>query len=175
MGQQYLGEVRVVSFPFAPKGWAQCNGQLLPINQNQALFSLLGTTYGGDGRTTFGLPDFRGRTGMSSGSRTGSPPFPYGQPGGEEMHTLITNEIPLHNHTPVASTQGPNQTSPSGNLWATGTTAATVPQYATTPLNTAMAPNAIGNNTGGTGHDNRAPYQVLNFIIATTGIFPTRS
>jgi microcystin-dependent protein len=175
MGQQYLGEIRIVSFSFAPKGWASCNGQLLPINQNQALFSLLGTAYGGDGRTTFALPDFRGRTGMSSGSQTGSPPFVYGQPGGEEMHTLTTNEIPPHNHTPVASTQAPNQTSPSQNLWATGTTAATVPQYATTPLNTNMASNAIGNNTGGVGHDNRAPYQVLNFIIATSGIFPSRN
>jgi microcystin-dependent protein len=175
MGQQYIGEVRIVAFPFAPKGWAQCNGQLMPINQNQPLFALLGTTYGGDGRSTFALPDFRGRTGMSSGSRTGSPPFVYGQPGGEEMHTLVTNELPLHNHTPVASTQGPNQASPSQNLWATGTTANPVPQYATTPLNTAMAANAIGNNTGGQGHDNRAPYLVLNFIIATTGIFPSRS
>jgi microcystin-dependent protein len=170
MGQQYLGEIRIVAFPFAPKGWAQCNGQLIPINQNQALFSLLGATYGGDGRTTFGLPDFRGRTGMSWGSQGGSPTFVYGQPGGEEMHTLVTNEIPLHNHTPVASTQAQNQTTPSANLWATGPS-----QYATTPLNTPMATNAIGNNTGGQAHDNRAPYQVLNFIIATTGIFPSRN
>ena len=148
MGQQYLGEIRIVSFNFAPRGWALCNGQLLPINQNQALFSVLGTTYGGDG----------------------SPPFVYGQPGGEEMHTLITNEIPAHNHTPVASTQGANQASPSGNLWPTGPN-----QYATTPLDTPMAANAIGNNTGGQPHDNRAPYLVLNFIIATTGIFPSRN
>jgi len=172
MGQQYLGEIRIVSFSFAPKGWAQCNGQLLPINQNQALFSLLGTAFGGDGRTTFALPDFRGRTGVSSGSQGVSPPFSYGQPGGQEMHTLVTSEIPAHNHTPVASTQGPNQTSPSGNLWATATS---VPQYATTPLNTNLASNAIGNNSGGVAHENRAPYLVLNFIIATTGIFPSRS
>ena len=170
MGQQYLGEIRIVSFNFAPRGWALCNGQLLPINQNQALFSVLGTTYGGDGRTTFGLPDFRGRTGMSWGSRSGAPTFTYGQVGGEEMHTLITNEIPAHNHTPVASTQGANQASPSGNLWPTGPN-----QYATTPLDTPMAANAIGNNTGGQPHDNRAPYLVLNFIIATTGIFPSRN
>ena|SRR5579872_3459489 len=172
MGQQYLGEIRIVSFSFAPKGWAQCNGQLLPINQNQALFSLLGTAFGGDGRTTFALPDFRGRTGVSSGSQGVSPPFSYGQPGGQEMHTLVTSEIPAHNHTPVASTQGPNQTSPSGNLWATATS---VPQYATAPLNTNLASNAIGNNSGGVAHENRAPYLVLNFIIATTGIFPSRS
>jgi microcystin-dependent protein len=170
MGQQYLGEIRIVAFPFAPKGWAQCNGQLLPINQNQALFSVLGTTYGGNGQTTFALPDFRGRTGMSWGTRPGAPAFAYGQPGGEEMHTLVTAEIPAHNHTPVASSQAANQTSPSGNLWATG-----VNQYATTPLNTNMAANAIGNNNGGVAHDNRAPYLVLNFIIATTGIFPSRN
>jgi microcystin-dependent protein len=175
MGQQYLGEIRIVSFSFAPKGWAQCNGQLMPINQNQPLFALLGTTYGGNGQTTFALPDFRGRTGLSWGQQGTSPQFAFGQPGGEEMHTLATSEIPAHNHTPAASTQPPNQTSPSQNLWATGTTAATVPQYATTPLNTLMASNAIGNNAGGVAHDNRAPYQVLNFIIATAGIFPTRS
>jgi microcystin-dependent protein len=170
MGQPYLGEIRIVSFNFAPKGWALCNGQLLPINQNQALFAVLGTTYGGNGQTTFALPDFRGRTGISWGTRPGAPTFNYGQPGGEEMHTLVTNEIPAHTHTPVASTQGANQASPSGNLWPTGPS-----QYATTPLNTNMAANAIGNNTGGVGHDNRAPYLVLNFIIATTGIFPSRN
>ncbi len=125
MGQQYLGEIRIVAFSFAPKGWAQCNGQILPINQNQALFSLLGTAFGGDGRTTFALPDFRGRTGVSSGSQAFAT-VRYGQPGGEEMHTLVTNEIPAHNHTPVASTQGPNQTSPSGNLWATATSVPSV-------------------------------------------------
>lgn len=172
MGQQYIGEIRIVAFTFAPKGWAQCNGQLMPINQNQPLFSLLGTAFGGDGRTTFALPDFRGRTGMSWGTRPGAPQFSYGQPGGEELHTLTTGEIPPHNHTPVASSQAQNQTSPSGNLWATGTA---VPQYATTPLNTTMASNAIGNNSGGLGHDNRAPYLVLNFIIATTGVFPSRN
>jgi microcystin-dependent protein len=170
MGQQYLGEIRVVSFNFAPKGWALCNGQSMAINQNQALFSLLGTTYGGNGQTTFNLPDFRGRTGISWGSQPSSPVFTYGQPGGEEVHTLTTNEMTAHNHTPVASTQAANQASPSGNLWATGPT-----QYATTPLDTTMASNAIGNNTGGQPHDNRAPYLVLNFIIATTGIFPSRN
>jgi microcystin-dependent protein len=170
MGQQYLGEIRIVAFPFAPRGWAQCNGQLMPINQNQPLFSLLGTTYGGNGQTTFALPDFRGRTGVSSGQQGPSPQFPYGQPGGQEFHPLVTAEIPQHNHTPVASSQGQNQDSPSANLWATGPT-----QYATTPLNTTMASNAIGNNAGGQPHDNRAPFLVLNFIIATTGIFPSRN
>src|ERR1700677_3772931 len=113
MGPQYLGEIRIVAFPFAPEGWAQCNGQLLPINQNQALFWRLGTTYRGHGRPSFGLPDFRGRTGMSWGSQGGSPTFVYGQPGGEEMHTLVTNEMPLQNHTPVASTQPPGTESDS--------------------------------------------------------------
>src|SRR5579863_5095748 len=166
----YLAEIRMVSFNFAPKGWALCNGQLLPINQNQALFSLLGTTYGGDGRSTFALPDFRGRTAMSYGAQPSGPSYPIGTLIGEEQHTLVTQELPGHSHIPMASTGSPAAPGPSNNFWASNS-----PQYAASPINTVLAPNAIGNAGGGQAHENRAPYLVINFIIALSGIFPTRS
>lgn len=169
MSTPYLGEIRMVGFPFAPKGWAQCNGQTMPINQNQALFSLLGTTFGGDGRTTFLLPDFRGRTPLEPGTRGNTPTYTYGQREGEELHTLVTAEMPAHNHIPTASSASFTLPSPSGNFWATGSQ-----QYAASPINTPMAPNAIANFGGSQGHENRSPYLVINFIIALSGIFPTR-
>jgi microcystin-dependent protein len=165
MSTQYLGEIRIVAFGFAPKGWAACNGQTIPINQNQALFSLLGTTFGGDGRTNFLLPDFRGRAPIEVGGQ-----FNQGQRGGEELHTLVTAEMAAHTHTATASNASNTVGSPSGNFWATGPA-----QYATSPINTAMAANAIGNNVGGQGHENRSPYLVVNFIIALTGIFPSQN
>lgn len=170
MGTQYLGEIRIVAFAFAPKGWAACNGQTMPINQNQALFSLLGTTFGGDGRTNFLLPDFRGRAPIEVGSQTGTPNYSYGQPGGEELHILSTQEMASHTHTAIASNASATAASPTGNFWATG-----VNQYAASPVNTAMAANAIANTGGNQGHENRSPYLVVNFIISLTGIFPTRS
>ena len=170
MGTPYLGEIRMVAFGFAPKGWAACNGQSMPINQNQALFSLLGTTFGGDGRTTFLLPDFRGRAPIEAGSQPGTPTYNYGQPGGEELHTLTSQEMASHTHMPIASNASNTVGSPSGNFWATGPA-----QYATSPINTPLATNAIGNNVGGQGHENRSPYLVVNFIISLTGIFPTRN
>lgn len=169
MGTPYIGEIRMVSFPFAPRGWAQCNGQAMPINQNQPLFSLLGTTFGGDGRTTFLLPDFRGRTPLEPGTQAGNV-YNWGQRAGEELHTLVQNELPLHSHVPQASGAGATVGTPSGNFWATG-----VDQYAASPINTPMAPNAIANAGGGQGHENRSPYLVVNFIIALTGIFPSRN
>jgi microcystin-dependent protein len=170
MGTPYLGEIRMVAFGFAPKGWAACNGQSMPINQNQALFSLLGTTFGGDGRTTFLLPDFRGRAPIEAGSQPGTPTYNYGQPGGEELHTLTSQEMASHTHMAIASNASNTVGSPSGNFWATGPA-----QYATSPINTPLATNAIGNNVGGQGHENRSPYLVVNFIISLTGIFPTRN
>ncbi|HEY6768250.1 MAG TPA: tail fiber protein [Candidatus Sulfotelmatobacter sp.] len=170
MGSQYLGEIRMVAFNFPPKGWAQCDGQTMQISQNQALFALLGTTFGGNGQTTFLLPDLRGRVPLSWGSQQGSPSFTWGQNGGEELHTLTQAEMPAHGHTPMASSAGPTVTGPSGNSWASN-----IAQYATSPINTAMATNAISNNAGGQGHENRAPYQVVNFIIALAGIFPPRN
>ena len=112
MAEPFLSEVRIFSFGFAPQGWAQCNGQLLPINQNQALFSLLGTTYGGNGQTNFGLPELRGRVPMHVGRG-----LTLGQRGGEEAHTLSSNEMPIHTHKASASANGPTVTPPTGNFW----------------------------------------------------------
>ncbi len=172
MGTPYLGEIRMVSFNFAPKGWASCNGQTLPINQNMALFSLLGTTYGGDGRTTFQLPDLRGRIPLHQNLGGGRPTFPIGTRAGEEMHTLVAQELPAHSHLPMASTATVNQPSPVGNFWGSG---ANNPQYSTAPISTPMGTGMIGNNTGGQPHENRAPYNVLNFVIALQGIFPSQN
>lgn len=161
----YIGEIRIVSFPFAPKGWALCNGSLLPINQNQALFSILGTTFGGDGRVNFGLPDFRGRTAIYTGKG-----FVLGQAGGEEQHTLLTNEMPAHNHPGIGSSNGPNQAPPGGNYWST------YKLYAMPPINVApMSNNAVANAGNNQPHENRSPYLTLNFIVALVGIFPTRN
>jgi len=170
MSLQYLGEIRIVSFSFAPKGWALCNGQTMPINQNQALFSLLGTTFGGDGRTTFMLPDFRGRVPLHAGSQQGTPSYTPGQMTGEEQHTLLVTEMPSHSHVPIASSAPNTLQSPVGNFWASG-----VGQYAPSPINTQMAGNAIAPAGASQPHDNRSPYLVRNFIIALTGIFPSRN
>jgi microcystin-dependent protein len=170
MATPFLGEIRMVGFGFAPKGWAMCNGQSMPINQNQALFSLLGTTFGGNGQTTFLLPDLRGRVPLEPGTKGNTPTYGYGQVGGQEMHTLTIGEMPAHTHTALASSSGPAAPSPSNNFWANGGQQL----YVGSP-NTAMAANAIANNGGGQAHENRSPYLVINFIIALTGIFPTRS
>jgi microcystin-dependent protein len=170
MASPYIGEIRIVSFPFAPKGWALCNGQVMPINQNQPLFALLGTTFGGNGQTTFQLPDFRGRAPVHAGSQPGTPSYSPGQMSGEEQHTLTLSELPAHTHTAMGSSATNTLGSPSGNFWATGPS-----QYAASPINTAMAQNAIAPAGGGFPHDNRSPYLVLNFIIALTGIFPSRN
>jgi microcystin-dependent protein len=167
MGQPFLGEIKLVSFNFAPKGWALCTGQLLPINQNQALFSLLGTTYGGNGQTTFGLPDFRGRAPLHVGDG-----LIQGQNGGEENHTLINSEMPAHVHVPVgASTQPVNATTPVGNMC--GVLAAN--NLYSAAVNAAMNPQAISNVGGSQPHSNVQPYLCVNFIVALQGIFPSRN
>jgi microcystin-dependent protein len=171
MATPYLGEIRMAGFGFAPKGWALCTGQSMPINQNQALFSLLGTTFGGNGVTTFLLPDLRGRLPFGVGSANGSPSYTPGQVGGEEQHVLATAEMPAHTHTAVGSSAGPGAATPVNNFWANGS----VPLYVSSPLNTPLAPNAIGNTGNNQGHENRSPYTVINFIIALSGLFPTRS
>ena len=164
MSNQYLGEIRIVSFNFAPKGWALCNGALLPINQNQALFSILGTTFGGDGRVNFGLPDLRGRVPNYTGKG-----FAIGQKGGEEFHTLTGSEMPTHTHSGVGSSNPPNQALPGNNFWST------LALYAGPPANSPMSPNAVGNTGSSQPHENRSPYLTLNFVIAVSGIFPSRN
>lgn len=166
MSSPFLCEIRIISFNFAPKGWAFCNGQLLPINQNQALFSLVGTTYGGDGRVNFGLPNLQGRVPVHMGNG-----FTLGQLGGEQSHTLIAAESG-HTH---ATTQGNSNTAsptaqatPATGYWGN----AGLSNYATTG-NVAMSSNVVGNIGGGQPHENMSPYLVLNFVIALQGIFPS--
>lgn len=166
MSDPYLGEIKVISFGFAPKGWALCNGQTLPINQNQALFAVLSTQYGGDGVTTFALPNLQGQVPVHQGNGN-----VVGNSGGEASHTLAVGEIPNHTHLAQARSAA---SSPGGDptnaVWA----AATNPMFAAT-ANAAMSPTAIGNAGNGQPHENRSPYLVLNFIIALSGVFPSRN
>ena len=164
MSEPFLSEIKIVSFNFPPRGWALCNGQLLPINQNQALFALLGTTYGGDGRVNFALPDLRGRIPIHFGSHT------LGERGGEENHTLIASEMSAHTHTFSASNAAPNQGTPAGNMWASNSGA-----YSSAPPDSSMNPASIANVGGSQPHTNTQPFLVLNFIIALQGIFPSQN
>ena len=163
----FLGEVKWVAFNFAPIGWALCDGQILPINQNQALFALLGTQFGGNGVTTFALPDMRGRTPIHVG-----PGYALGQEGGEETHVLTVSEIPWHTHQAMASGAEAAAVSPSGNVPATK---ARVPLYGPGPANIDMNTTAIAAAGGGQPHNNMPPYITLNCIIALQGIFPSRN
>ena len=164
MGTPYLGEMRIFSFNFAPKGWAMCNGQTMAINQNQALFALLGTTYGGNGQTNFNLPNLQGRMPVHVGNG-----IILGQVGGETAHTLNLSEMPQHTHQVMGSSTLASSGDPTGNLWATGNAA-----YGPVS-NTTMNPACIPNAGGSQPHDNMSPYLVLNFCIALQGIFPTQN
>jgi microcystin-dependent protein len=163
MAEPFLAEVRLASFVFAPKGWALCNGQLLPINQNQALFSLLGTTFGGDGRVNFALPDMRGRVPIHVGHG-----FTLGQRGGEEAHTLTIGELPQHNHTVTMTTTDGNVVVPAGNQLGSFNNAYGAPSNLV-PL----APATVTNTGGSQAHENRSPFLVVSYIIALQGIFPS--
>jgi microcystin-dependent protein len=165
MAEPFLGELRIFSFNFPPKGWALCNGQLLPINQNQALFSLLGTTYGGDGRQTFALPNLQGRVPFHAGAN-----LVQGEIGGEEAHTLIASEMPIHTHTAFGSSNGPSAASPAGALWASLSGGGYL-----AGVNTTMHPASLTTAGGSQPHDNMSPYLVFNFCIALQGIFPSRN
>ncbi|HEX4245430.1 MAG TPA: tail fiber protein [Acidimicrobiales bacterium] len=167
MSSPFLAEIRIVSFNFPPKGWALCNGQLLPINQNQALFSLLGTQYGGNGTTTFALPNLQGAVPVHAGSS-----FPQGQAGGEAAHVLTTTELPGHTHAVAVAAGTGTAVSPGGNYWA-GVKNAN--PYSTASPTTTLGPTAIGAQGGGQGHDNMPPVLVLNYVIALQGIFPSRN
>lgn len=166
MSTPYLGQLMLASWGFAAKGWAQCNGQLLAINQNTALFSLLGTYYGGDGRTNFALPNLQGRTPIGIGSG-----YSIGQPGGEASHTLSAAEVPTHNHSVNAAASGANSTSPSASLLSGGGAAVFVQATNLTAMNSA----SIAPFGGSQPHENRQPYLVLNWCIALQGIFPTQN
>ena len=161
-----MGEVKMISWNYPPKGWAFCNGQLLPINQNQALFSILGTTYGGNGQTTFALPDLRGRTPIHMGAG-----FTEGQAAGQEFHTLTLSEMPAHNHfVSASSTQGDVNTI-QNNLLAREVG---LPYGGFSSLTT-LNPASISNVGGSQPHPNLQPYLVINFVIALQGIFPSQN
>lgn len=164
MAEPFLSEIRIVSFSFAPKGWATCDGQLLPINQNQALFSLLGTTFGGDGRVNFALPDFRGRVPIHVGGG-----FTLGERGGEQAHTLSISELPQHTHVVNVSNTVANSSDPAGKVLAR---AAADVYGAATSLG-AMAAPTVANVGGSQAHLNMQPFLTLNFVIALQGIFPS--
>lgn len=166
MAEPFLGEIRIMSFNYNPRSWAMCNGQFLPINQNQALFSLLGTMYGGNGQTTFALPDLRGRTPNHVGQG-----FIQGQASGQEFHTLTQSEMPAHNHIAQAATNQTNAAIPG-----TGWLGQALNQYqANVASLTTLIPGTVSNVGGSQAHENRQPFLVLNFCIALTGIFPSRN
>jgi len=175
VSEQYIGEIKLVSFDFPPKGWALCNGQLLPINQNQALFSLLGTTYGGNGVQTFALPNLQGRMPVHFGTPPqGGSNHPLGQSAGEYAHTLSESELPVHTHAPRAQSQVGGQTDPSNAVWASTTNSSLYSNQAPAAA-AAFDPSAVGSVGGNQPHENTMPYLCLNFIIALQGIFPSQN
>jgi microcystin-dependent protein len=183
MTTPFIGEIEIFGFNFAPRGWLMCAGQLLPINQYQALFSLLGTTYGGNGTNTFALPDLRGRLAMGQGNGQGLTPRVLGETGGEVNHTLLLGETPTHTHTLNAAQNASNPVNaPSSSVVLSQTTGRaagggtlTVNLYASdTAPSQPMATAAVG-VTGGQPHNNMMPYLALNFCIAISGVFPSRN
>ncbi len=171
-GDPFLGEIRWVGFNFAPQGWARCDGQLMQIAQNTALFSLLGTTYGGNGQTTFALPDMRGRVAVHQGQGPGLSPRDMGEVAGEEAVALSIAQMPAHTHAAFGSDAEATVVNPFGAVWGTK---ARVALYAPIPATQPLAPAAIGNTGGGQPHDNMPPFNTLNCIIALQGIYPARS
>lgn len=167
MGTPFLGEIKIVSFNFAPKGWALCNGQFMPINQNQALFSLFGTMYGGNGQTTFALPDLRGRMPMHVGSA-----HTQGEAAGSEFVTLNLQQLPAHTHFVNGSSNTADVANPTGGFWASGGQQI----YSTGGSLATLAPQATPQSIGGSqAHENRSPLLTLNFIVALIGVFPSRN
>ncbi|HUA68938.1 MAG TPA: tail fiber protein [Candidatus Saccharimonadales bacterium] len=178
MSDQFVAEIRIVPFYFAPVGWAICNGQLLPISQNTALFSLLGTTYGGNGTSNFALPNLQGSVPLDFGQGAGLSSYVEGQIGGETTVTLTTGQMPAHTHSVSASSIGGDVDSPIGNVFSTahmGKTPTNMYAAATGSVPAAMSPQAVAPIGGGQPHNNLQPYLVLNFVIALQGIFPARS
>jgi len=175
MSDPFVAEIRMFGFNFAPKGWAQCNGQLLPISQNTALFSLLGTSYGGDGKSTFALPNLEGSVPLHQGQGAGLTDRFLGESSGVPAVTLIDSEMPAHAHSVMANAVTGGQANPQNNLWS--------PLAGRTPPNlyfngnsdTNMNPSAVGPNGGSLPHNNMSSYLVVNFCIAMQGIFPARN
>jgi microcystin-dependent protein len=176
MDLPFLAEIRIFAFNFAPTGWAFCNGQLMLISQNTALFSLLGTTYGGDGNSTFALPNLQGSAPLMPGQGPGLSLYDLGQSGGETDVTLTQSEMPAHRHIPRADSSTGTQSSPANAVWASakvlrqGTSL-----YTQSAANTSMSAQALSITGGNLPHTNMPPYLVLNFCIALQGIFPPQS
>jgi microcystin-dependent protein len=168
MSSPFIGEIRMFGGNFAPAGWAFCDGSLIPISENDALFTLIGTTYGGDGQSTFALPDLRSRIPVHVG-----PGFALGQSGGVESVTLTTSQIPAHNHPPLAVSSPGTQASPQGGVWAESNP--NLNQYSNVAPTLAMDPGAIGATGGSQPHDNMVPFLAVNFILSLFGIFPSQT
>jgi microcystin-dependent protein len=178
LSNPFVAEIRITPFNFAPKGWAMCNGQLLPISQNTALFSLLGTTYGGDGKTTFALPNLQGCAPMQAGQGSGLSLRDLGETGGEQTVTLLQTEIPSHTHATALGTKAGlgNQNTPVGHVLAEARIGRQpLAQYSTTGGGAAMSAEALATSGGNLPHNNMPPFLTLNFIIALQGVFPARS
>lgn len=171
MGSPFVGEIRMFGGNFAPAGWMFCSGQLLPISEFETLFNLIGTTYGGDGQSTFQLPDLQGRVPIHQGNN-GISSYIIGERAGVESVTLTTQQIPIHSHAPGCSNGGGNQDAPAGGVWAVN---ATVSPYSNGSPATAMAPQAVQQAGGSQPHDNLMPLLVVSFIISMFGIFPSQT
>jgi microcystin-dependent protein len=170
MASPFIGQITAVGFNFAPQGWAFCDGSLLPISQNDALFALIGTTFGGDGVQTFALPDLRGRTPIGTGQTGGTSNYVMGQRQGVENVTLTTGQIPQHTHGVSATGSQANSGTPGGIFGA----AASVSPYAASGNHSSLAVQSVANDGGSQPHDNLQPYQTLNWIISLFGIFPSQ-
>jgi len=175
MSENFVGEIKMVAFNFAQVNWAFCDGTILPIQQNEALFSLLGTTYGGNGTTTFGLPDLRGRMPIHQGQGPGQPNYTLGDKSGTEMVTLTSATIPAHSHAVRASTSSTGAVpSPAGNVWSANANSSALP-FGTPPATDTMNAATVQLAGGSAPHENMAPFLTLNFVIAIYGIFPSRN
>lgn len=170
---QFIGEIRLFAGNFAPKGWALCDGQLLPIASNTALFSLLGTQYGGNGTTTFALPDLRGRAPMGQGNGPGLTPYSVGASVGTSTVTLLSNQIPAHTHTPQATSSTLGSADPTDKIWGSKSSVGANKPYAAS-INTPMNPMALEVVGGSQPHNNMQPYLALSYIIALEGEYPPR-
>lgn len=175
MSDQFVAEIRIVPFNFPPTGWAFCNGQLLPLSQNTALFALLGTVYGGDGKSTFALPNMQDSAPMHPGQGQGLSDRVLGEQSGEQFVTLLTSEIPAHSHTVRGSSNPADTGEVAGNSWGLGQNERGDVDAYQTAQNTTMAPTFLSLAGGSLPHNNMMPYLTLNFIIALQGIFPPRS
>jgi microcystin-dependent protein len=175
VAEPFIGEIRMFGGNFAPAGWAFCDGGLMPISENDTLFNLIGTTYGGDGQETFGLPDLRGRAPIHQGAADSGTTYVIGQAAGVETVTLTTQQIPVHSHLPLGSTDPAASSDPREHVLASLPAAGTRSAYGTDQPYGALHPTSIGVAGGSQPHDNRQPYAVVNFIISLFGIYPTPS